>query len=133
MSKIVKFPVKEIPPAMVWVCSCGCSTFELLSDQTALCALCQKPVTDAGGWYTPETTKTWEGDDPVRDVSGNGSEEFAKRIAISRASEEGVCLITTVKEDGTVSCWSNLEAPEQREWADRQLKRVKSILDTGRE
>ena len=132
MSEIVNFPTKKSEP-LIWVCECGCCSFELMSDQSVMCALCRKPASDAGGWIAPETGATWEGDDPIRDVSGNGSEEFAKRVAINRASDKGVCLITVMKEDGTISCWSNLETPEQREWADRQLKRVKPILDTGRE
>lgn len=133
MSEIVPFPVKGAAAPRIWICNCGCSTFELRSDQSAACALCQTPVSDDGGWYTPETGKVWDGDDPVRDVSGNGSADFAKRVVISRANDEGVCLVTVLKEDGTISCWSNLEDKAHREWADRQLARVKDILNTGRE
>lgn len=133
MTEIVNFPAKEKQPEpMIWVCGCGCSTFELLSDGAAKCALCQEAIND-GGWLVPATDKEWDGDDPVRDVSGNGEPDFARRVTSKRVLEDDVVLVVVVKQDGTVSTWTDIETEEQREWAKRQLDRVPAILKTGRE
>lgn len=129
MSDVVKFPTKAKEP-MIWVCNCGCSSFELLSDATARCALCGV-ISENGGWHLPDTDAVWEGEHPVREVSGNGDPEFAKRVTTKRALEDDVVLIAVLKEDGLLATWTNVETPEQRDWVDRQLDRVKPMLEVG--
>lgn len=136
MTEIVNFPAKEKQPEpLIWVCECGCSTFELCNDGTGRCALCNSVIGDEaeGGWLVPATDKEWEGDDPVRDVSGNGEPDFARRVTSKRVLEDDVVLVVVVKQDGTVSTWTDIETDEQRAWAKRQLDRVPGILKTGRE
>ena len=135
MTDIVKFPAKaKVQEPLIWVCQCGCSTFELRNDGTGRCALCGDVIRDdaEGGWLTPETDKEWEGDDPVRDVSGNGDPDFARRVTAKRVLEDDVVLVVILKESGAISTWTIIETQEQREWADRQLDRVSDILSTGR-
>lgn len=116
----------------IWVCACGCSTFELCSDATATCAACgHKPDPEEGGWFTPpDTTNMWEGDTPVRDISGNGSVEFARYQLSNHAAAPDAALIVVVKEDGTRHAWCNSETDEQVEWAERALaKAAQTIRD----
>lgn len=129
MSDVVKFPTKHKEP-MIWVCNCGCSSFELLSDATARCALCGV-ISENGGWHTPDTDLIWDGDPPMREVSGNGDPEFAKRVTAKRVLDPGVVLAVVLKENGTISAWTNVETEEQRDWVDRQLGRVRPMLKVG--
>jgi hypothetical protein len=130
MSEIVNFPTKEEP--RIWVCACGCSSFELMSDNSVHCALCQTVSTDNGGWTAPDTKSEWDGDERVREISGNGDPEFAKRVVSRRALESDVTVIVVLKKDGAISAWTDVETAEQRDWVDRQLGRVKEIIETGR-
>lgn len=127
-------PAEAAEPAEpnIWVCVCGCSTFELCSDATATCAACgNKPDPEEGGWFTPpETDATWEGDAPVRDISGNGSVEFARYQLSSYAAAPDAALIVVVQENGTRHAWANAETDEQVEWAERALaKAAQTIRD----
>lgn len=119
------------PEPKIWVCDCGCSSFELFSDNTARCALCGVETSE-GGWHQPDEDNVWQGDEPVREISGNGVVDFAKRLIAKRMAEPDVVLAVIVKEHGAISTWSNIETEEQRKWADRQLKKVKNILATGK-
>lgn len=131
---VIQFPGKEpetVPEPMLWVCECGCCSFELLSDETAICALCRKP-TDSGGWARPETEDLWEGKEPVREVSGNGDPDFAKLVMSRRIMDQNVLLVALVREDGLVSTWTCAEGPAQVEWVLEKLQRVELILKTGK-
>lgn len=130
MSEVVSFPAKKQEP-LIWICNCGCSSFELLSDATARCALCGV-ISENGGWYTPDADKVWDGDAPVREVAGNGDPEFAKRVTAKRLLEPDVVLAVVLKEDGLLATWTCVETDEQRDWIDRQLDRVKPMLEVGK-
>lgn len=127
MSDVVKFGPKAPKTPLIWVCTCGCSTFELLSDNTVRCPVCEivSPSPD-GGWYAPETDKMWEGKEsdeaPIRDISGNGSVEFARARLRKYATDEDAMAICVFKEDGAVHTWSMVETAEQLEWLKRKLE-----------
>lgn len=129
-TKIVDFrPKAEVKPVEaphIWVCQCGCSTFELLSDGTVRCPVCES-VTESpdGGWYNPDNKARWEGEDgdigPVRDISSNGSVEFAQMQLCSYAKDKDAAAVIVFKEGGSVSVWSKVETQEQREWFKDKL------------
>lgn len=48
MSDIVQFPK---PQLQIYICECGCSTFNLLSDGNVQCAACDLWKPDEGGWF----------------------------------------------------------------------------------
>lgn len=119
----------------IWVCSCGCSTFELCSDASATCAACgNKPDSEEGGWFTPpDTDAAWEGDAPVRDVSGNGSVDFARHQLSEHAKAPDAVLIVVVKEDGTRHTWCSADTDEQVEWAERMLANAARMIRDAHE
>lgn len=126
MSEVVKFGPKAPKDPMIWVCECGCSTFELLSDNTVRCPVCEtvSPSPD-GGWYAPDTDKTWEGKDPdegpIRDISGNSSVEFARARLRKLASDDEAVGVCVFKADGSVHAWSMVETAEQLQWFREKL------------
>lgn len=128
MSDVVDFPATQ---PKIWVCDCGCSSFELRSNNTACCALCGVESSE-GGWYLPDEGLAWDGNEPVREISGNGVIDFAKKVIGKRMSDPDVVLAVIVKDGGAISTWSSIETEEQRKWAHRQLMRVKDILATGK-
>jgi len=126
---------KESPKAEphIWVCQCGCSTFELLSDGTVRCPVCES-VTESpdGGWYNPDNATRWEGEDgdigPIQNVCSNGSIEFAQMQVVSYAKEKDNAAVIVFKDDGTVSVWSKVETQEQREWFKDKLDVVYGLV-----
>ena len=136
MSEIVDFKPKaatEVPEPpterKIWVCSCGCSTFTLLSDGSVECAMCEEPShDDQGGWTMPGTATEWSGDAPVRDIAGNGSIEFAKRLILKRAEAEDAALVVVADRDGAIHTWSECETEEQFAWAGRKLDDIKALV-----
>jgi len=132
MSKVVKFDPKKPKAAntagtpKIWVCACGCSTFELLSTHMLHCPVCETvSASPDGGWYTLDTDKMWQGDTPdatpIRDISGNGSVEFARARLRKYAADDDVAAILVFKEDGAVHAWSAVETREQLEWLKQKL------------
>ena len=123
MSEVIVFKGKneaEAPEvreeALVWVCGCGCSTFELLSDGHVRCAVCEE-VSEAenGGWEPPDTDAEWDG--PVkRDIQYNGNPDFAKRKLQKHAEDPETCTIIVFKTSGSVHTWAMVDTQEQFDW-----------------
>jgi uncharacterized Zn finger protein (UPF0148 family) len=114
---------------MIWVCGCGCSTFELLSDGKVRCAMCED-VTEAenGGWHPPEDAPEWEGEPPVRDLNGNGSVEFARAAMVRYAKAKEATMIIVADEDGSIHAWSAAETDEQIAWVKSKLEQAAQLL-----
>ena len=129
---VVSLPKK---PALMWVCGCGCATFELHGDGLARCALCMEVAEaerEGSGWFEgslPEMAASFEGDSPMRDLHGNGSLEFARRLAAKRASYDDAIVNITVRSCGTIYAWSGAETEEQYAWVQEQLTTAKALLD----
>lgn len=124
MGEVVDIPEKKKDQEnqMIWVCSCGCSTFELSIKAIAHCSACGAPTIDEdGGWHVPAVERKWQGEEPFQDICGNGSLEFAKRRMAQRVTDPGTCLIVVATEDGSVSAWSRAETQEQLDWVDEKL------------
>lgn len=134
MTKIVNFEPKTTEKAqekakktpaepLIWICQCGCSTFELMSDGTVRCAICllSSPGPE-GGWYPPDTDRQWEGDTPVRDISANGDVDFAKNRVRRYANEDDIATLLVLKENGNLHLWCKVETPEQLEWLKRKFE-----------
>ncbi len=123
MSDVIQLNTKkEEPEPMVWVCACGCCTYELLSDSTVRCAMCGAATAGTdGGWDAPETDKKWDGEAPIRDISGNGSVEFARRRIETYVKDPGACAILVFDDTGSIHTWSKIETKEQLAWLREKL------------
>lgn len=125
MAEIISLP-SATQETYIWVCECGCTSFELMSNDTAVCALCgtQRIGDDpVGGWYRKNTDPDWDADrlPPVRQIGGNGEADFAKRVTIRRMEHPDVVAVVVLREDGAVHTWSRIETHEQVEWAGRRF------------
>lgn len=127
MADVVNFPVKE---RKIWVCNCGCSTFELMNDGNVRCAMCEVESSNEGGWSPMDSFLEWQGDAPIREVQGNGDEEFTRRVTIRRAGDKDVTAIVVVKSHGMISVWGDISGDEQLQWVKRRLDDSKELFDT---
>jgi hypothetical protein len=130
MSEVIPFKnAKPLPEIKVWVCLCGCCTFEMLSDSTARCAMCAGVIAgEEGGWHAPDVDTVWDGDAPVRDVYGNGCEDFARRLVVRYAEDPDACAVLVFSHDGAIKTWCAVETPEQLEWFYRKLDEVRALV-----
>jgi hypothetical protein len=124
MTNIVKFPE---PTRRMWVCNCGCSSFELLEVGVAICAMCGAEAED-GGWTAHVPNTAWGGKEPVRQVGGNGDPDFARAVVMRRCEQPDTVCIAVVKECGTLSVWSNAETSEQISVIGRTLRKVRNLI-----
>jgi hypothetical protein len=93
------------------------------------CALCEAVTPGSeNGWYAYDTPRVWAGDDPIRDISGNGCEEFARRLVQSYATHPDACAVVVVCRDSTLRVWSDIETEEQKAWLGRQLGDVLELI-----
>jgi hypothetical protein len=126
MSEVVQFPAKSED---IWVCQCGCGTFELLAVGTARCAACETPAgAEQGGWNPPKNAPEWIGDPPIMDLHGNGSESFARVRMAQIVKDQDVSVIVIARDNGTVHAWSSAETPEQLAWVKERLAAASDLL-----
>lgn len=102
----------------VWVCGCGCRTFELWSDHTERCALCAAIVTGhEGGWYKlTESDARWEGGSPAVNVNVNNCVHFVRHQLAEKSLDDNICAIVLVDDDARISTWTNITSPHQMKW-----------------
>lgn len=113
------------PPPRIWVCDCGCSTFELWADGSSKCAACGSNHEGHGsGWLerSQDRESRHSDGDTFTDVQGNGSEEFARRRVARMAADDDAALVVLARNDGSVSVWSKAETKAQTKWARQRLK-----------
>lgn len=129
MADIKTFPTKEEPkPPRVWVCNCGCSTFELLESGETKCALCYTISDHEGGWYRYPSDQEWAKDSPMRDIRGNDDVAFVKAVMKSRIDDESAALVVVLEKSGRLHTWSAAETKEHADWAIEELQRVGDLV-----
>lgn len=127
MADIINFK----PETRIWICECGCATFHLRSDGKAECAACGKVATAEGqGWFDTLSEKQRDPDldNPLYDIAGNSSVDFARRRMVKLASGDDNAIIIIVENDGTIRTWSVVETEEQEEWAKRQIESALDLI-----
>ncbi|MFY0633673.1 MAG: hypothetical protein JXQ91_07670 [Vannielia sp.] len=124
---VVNFPDQKDE---IWVCGCGCSSFQLNGDGSTECAACGGWCEDNSGWYAeisdgPELDPSIN---PISDIQGNGSVDFARRRVRQLAGQEDAALLIVATTDGAVSVWCNAETPEQMAWHFKRLSAAHTCL-----
>jgi hypothetical protein len=111
---VVTFPTKPRDEKMIWVCNCGCATFELNSDGSATCRNCRE-VSDRGGWKVREPEDpTFDG--PVSYADAGNDSDFAER-KIKREAQKANWIICGTYEGRIMSwCEGFIETAEQEAW-----------------
>lgn len=129
MSEIIPLPQKQ---RRLWICQCGCSSFDLLDDGSASCAACEEPAhSDAGGWFTDVDSGSDrpEGlDPPFNDIQGNGSVEFARRRIEAMTRGSDVVGIVCLRSNGAISTWTEADTGERVRWVCDQLDAAKALF-----
>ena len=128
MADVVNFPAKQ---DRIWVCRCGCSTFNLLDGGRAECAACGSwDVHEGAGWSYDLGGRHDEFDGQTfNDIHGNGSVEFARARMRRDALRDDVRMIVLGREDGSIACWFDVTTEEQREWALEKMADAKAMLE----
>lgn len=117
------------PEPMLWICACGCSTFEILSDGSANCAACSaQHDVDGAGWSSWGAKSDKDEDDTFRDVQGNGSVEFARRRVAQMATDDTAAVVVVARRDGSVSTWSEVETADQAQWVRERLTQAADLI-----
>lgn len=134
MGEITDFPTKkeekEEKEPRVWVCTCGCSTFELLETGETRCGLCATISDHSGGWYSYPSEAEWTEDSPMQDIQGNGSVEFVRELMKRRIDEDAAVVVLVLEKNGRMHAWTAAENPEQHAWSLKELESATGILDT---
>lgn len=117
--------------AAIWVCRCGCSTWELCEDGSGRCANCNMPSPCAGKWYRIKPDAGDVDAAPYGMVRGNGSVSFARERLKRLSGSEDAAMLIVAMSDGSVSLWCAAETKKQRRWAFRRLKEARGMLKNG--
>jgi len=118
MTDVIEFPDRTGRDE-IWVCSCGCRSFELRSNGTSACAACFGEVdVDAGGWYDDVVDgPKWDRENPIfRDLAGGDTTEFARAHVAVAASDPSARAVVVVWENDRVTAWLN--AKDQAEFSE---------------
>lgn len=119
------------PEPLILICDCGCCTYMLQSDGTAVCAACKAPTDqDGAGWLAQagSAQTRHDIDEVYADVSGNGSVEFARQRVQQIASGDDVALIVVARDDGRTFTWSSANTDERADWAKRRLEQAGDLI-----
>lgn len=118
MSDVLQFPPKEAPGR--WQCGCGSVTFNLTSDQDAICTFCGEVT--RGIWrYDDATLLLASGpSEPnvIRTVE-HGAASLAKEAVLRSAKADEMSVIMVAHADGTTRVFTPVEDeddPAYREW-----------------
>ncbi len=109
MSDVIDFPWVN-PADQIWVCGCGCRSFELRGDGVAACAACDSPVQeDTGGWFDLIVDAgDWSADKPIfRDLDGGDTSDFARAQLARAAADPSARAIVVVWQGSRVTSWLN--------------------------
>lgn len=118
MSEVVSFPQSS---PRIWICDCGCSTFNLREDGVAVCAGCMKEHYDQGGWYTPPADAAVFSGEPYADVQGNGSVEFSHRRVAQLAARKDAVAVVVIRDGGQIHAWHDADTDARKKWVRKHL------------
>ncbi len=124
---VVSFPKREEPDA-IFVCNCGCASFELHADGRATCRACMS-IADDGGWKVRrDGDASFEGQHIYSD--GGNADDFAERRVKREATKADWIIFGTY--EGRIVSWSRefVDTPEREAWLrDHVDEGLKNILE----
>jgi len=125
MGDVVRFSTR------IWACECGCSTFCLYENGQATCAACDRPVGIEGqsGWIERTDPRATPPEDLeiFKSVRADTLEHeeaiaFARRRAARIAAEDSMAIIVSVRRDGSMNAWSQVDTAKGASWIKRKLR-----------
>lgn len=112
----------------IFVCGCGCSTFELYEGGEAGCAICGTIADTDGSWFRKPPEVPERDDPPMSDVQGNGCVDFARHRVKTLAAKENAKLFVVALDDGAVSIWADYASEDQRAWMLERLVVAQDLI-----
>ena len=133
MTNVITLPKKE---DQVWVCKCGCYTFELRGDGKAVCAGCRVEPTDGDGlgWWRPKREGDQEVDPNMRPTASvvSNVENYTRHAMEHRVKDPTITWVVCGRDDGSVHSWKVHPAedgsPDRNRWLLRRLKDAARLL-----
>lgn len=120
------------PDNMIWICECDSASFHLCKDGEAECCVCGGIANaDGQGWYDRVADAPRRDPDlpePVIDINGNDSVEFARRRVSKMATNPDASLVIVVDNDGALHTWSEVETEEQEKWATENVNKALDLI-----
>lgn len=135
MSNVVKLQRPEV----IWVCGCGCASFELRGDGESICRECGLMTDGAGGaWFERIKGVDATTDESPRfsDAGNDDGGELARRRSLRSASQAD--WIVCGKDDGFISEWARIRLPadkraELQEQIDEGVRLLMKDLAIGQD
>lgn len=139
---VIQFPggpaAPEAEDPMIFICRCGCSSFELRSDGTTECCNCGTVSGDADeggkvGWLKllPGPDRIVEmPENGVRKVTRIGSADTALKRVLGDANVTDTIAVAVFQADGRVRSWGSEEwySNIQPEWLERHIDSFRDML-----
>lgn len=125
MSDVIEFPGGD-EPEEIWVCGCGCRSFELRADGTAACSACFSDLdVDGGGWYDIVADgPKWDRETPIFvDLAGGDTADFARAKVAKAASDPSARAVVVVWEGDRVTAWVDAGTTEE-------LEEISELIDS---
>jgi len=134
MSNVIPLSTRDM---QVWVCKCGCYSFELREDGKAVCNACHaEPNNNDGlGWWRPKQDDDKQVDKNMRPVSSTLSnvENYSRyRMEHEIVADQTVSWVAYGRDDGSVQTWKKHPqedgSPDRNRWILRRLKDAARLL-----
>jgi hypothetical protein len=128
---ITEFPK---PEKVIWVCTCGCATFELLADGGATCAACDDGWHPSNGaWYVKpdEAPEAVTDTPPVREIYGNNDEDFMRKRMTQMIATAPLALVVLPKGDDKTMTWTSATTRADFELMEEWLEHIKDTIAAG--
>ena len=128
MADVVDFPAR---PQQIWVCECGCASFDLRSNGTSSCSVCGLVTTgDKGGWFDEIADgPDFPADQEVfRDFNWNGSIEFARHQILQAAADKTARAVVVVWQGERMTCWLDADNLEDQERLSELIDQNKDVV-----
>lgn len=141
MSDVIPFRPRKSPKeqeSLVWVCGCGCATFMLNEDGSAVCAACETPANpdaeakEFGAWArNPKREVDPDDEDVFTDIRGTSdTADFGRRHLQQRVMSDTAVAVAVFHGTGDISTWFDSAMSENWRWLRRRCKQwVKLVKD----
>jgi hypothetical protein len=116
----------------VWVCQCGCTSFQLEESGDIECCGCGTKSTH--GWWRDRPP---EGGPPPEDrntyTAARVGTDLALRRVQRRAQEDDVAILAVIKSTGAIHTWADIETDDEAQtgWAWKRLNDVINMIVPG--
>lgn len=124
MGDIVDFAERKTASRSVLLCSCGCKSWIIYQNGTLECALCFASAKDSGkSWLeVVKVEKSTNDGNTTKTVIDFRNNKAALNSILDKIEYSKTNTILTFKNDGSISCWTSLNAHEQLDWLEECFK-----------